>query len=125
MIDILISENISGPYVDALCSRFQVSRQPKLWEDQAALLKAVETARVLLVRNNTQVTGEVLCAGKNLIAVGDRFAEVAAQPIQGLRRGGQRRVQLDRIHLLRDRGDRLEQRVELGGHRAHIDHIVR
>lgn len=70
MIDILISENISGPYVDALCSRFQVSRQPKLWEDPAALLKAVETARVLLVRNNTLVTGEVLCAGKNLIAIG-------------------------------------------------------
>jgi D-3-phosphoglycerate dehydrogenase len=70
MIDILISENISGPYVDALSSRFQVSRQPKLWEDQAALLKAVETARVLLVRNNTQVTGEVLCAGKRLIAIG-------------------------------------------------------
>jgi D-3-phosphoglycerate dehydrogenase len=70
MIDILISENISGAFVDALSTRFQVSRQPKLWEDQAALLKAVETARVLLVRNNTQVTSEVLRAGKNLIAVG-------------------------------------------------------
>ncbi len=56
--------------MDALCSRFQVSQQPKLWEDPAALLKAVETARVLLVRNNTLVTGEVLCAGKNLIAIG-------------------------------------------------------
>jgi D-3-phosphoglycerate dehydrogenase len=70
MIDILISENISGPFVDALSTRFQVSRQPKLWEDQAELLKAVEAARVLLVRNNTQVTAEVLRAGKNLIAVG-------------------------------------------------------
>ena len=70
MIDILISENISGPFVDALSTRFQVSLQSKLWEDQAALLKAVETARVLLVRNNTQVTSEVLRAGKNLIAVG-------------------------------------------------------
>jgi D-3-phosphoglycerate dehydrogenase len=70
MTDILISENISGPYVDALSSRFQVSRQPKLWEDQAALIKAVESASVLMVRNNTQVTAEVLRAGKNLIAIG-------------------------------------------------------
>lgn len=70
MIDILISENISGPYVDALSSRFEISRQPKLWENQEALIKAVESARVLLVRNNTQVTAEVLKAGKNLIAIG-------------------------------------------------------
>ncbi len=70
MIDILISENIVGPAVDALSDRFQVSRQPKLWEDQGALLKAVESARVLLVRNNTNVNAELLRAGKNLIAVG-------------------------------------------------------
>jgi D-3-phosphoglycerate dehydrogenase len=70
MIDILISENIVGPSVDALSDRFHVSRQPKLWEDQAALLKAVESARVLLVRNNTNVNAELLRAGKNLIAVG-------------------------------------------------------
>ena len=70
MIDVLISENISGPYVDALKSKFEVSFQPKLWENQSALLEAVQTARVLLVRNNTQVTAEVLRAGKNLIAIG-------------------------------------------------------
>jgi D-3-phosphoglycerate dehydrogenase len=70
MIDILISENISGPYVDALRSRFEVSFQPKLWEDQAALIEAVKSARILLVRNNTLVTAEVLRAGENLIAIG-------------------------------------------------------
>lgn len=70
MIDILISENISGPFVDELSSRFRVSRQPNLWEDQAALLKAVATARALIVRNKTDVSAELLKAGKNLIAVG-------------------------------------------------------
>lgn len=70
MIDILISENISGPYVDALKTRFEVSFQPKLWENQAALIEAVKSARVLLVRNNTPVTAEVLYAGKNLITIG-------------------------------------------------------
>ena len=70
MTDILISENISGPFVDALSSKFQISRQPNLWEDQAALLKAVATARALIVRNKTDVSAELLRAGKNLIAVG-------------------------------------------------------
>ncbi len=70
MTDILISENISGPFVDALSSKFQVSRQPNLWEDQAALLKAVAGARALIVRNKTDVSAELLKVGKNLIAVG-------------------------------------------------------
>ena len=70
MMDILISEKISGPFVDALSKRFKVSQQPDLWEDQAALLKAVESARTLIVRNKTDVSGELLRAAKNLIAVG-------------------------------------------------------
>jgi len=70
MIDILISENISGPPVDALSARFQVLRQPDLWEDRTALLKVVESARVLMVRNKTDVSAELLNAGKHLVAVG-------------------------------------------------------
>ena len=70
MIDILISENISGPFVDALHSRFQVSSQPNLWEDRAALLTAVASARALIVRNKTDVSAGLLNAGKHLIAVG-------------------------------------------------------
>ena len=70
MIDILISENISGAAVDALCSRFQVSRQPNLCENQEALLEAAQTARALIVRNKTLVTGDLMLAAKHLIAVG-------------------------------------------------------
>lgn len=70
IVDILISENISGHFVDELCSRFKVSCQPNLWKDQEALTEAVKTSRALIVRNKTQVTGDLLRTGKNLIAVG-------------------------------------------------------
>jgi D-3-phosphoglycerate dehydrogenase len=70
MIDVLIAEAVSGPFVDALSARFNVVRQPNLWEDQAALLKATETARTLIVRNKTDVSAELLRAGKHLIGVG-------------------------------------------------------
>ena len=70
MTDILISEAISGTFVDALSKKFKVVRQPNLWEDQAALLKAIETARTLIVRNKTDVNAELLRAGKHLIGVG-------------------------------------------------------
>ena len=49
--------------------------------------------------------------------------EPVAQPVQRLRRRGQGLVQLDRIHLLGHRHHGLEQCVELGGHRRHIDHV--
>ena len=70
MTDILISENITGASVDALGAKFKVSFQPNLWKDQAALIKAVATARTLIVRNNTRVDADLLKAGKNLIAIG-------------------------------------------------------
>lgn len=70
MIDVLISENILGSYVDALTSRFRVSFQPDLWQDEEALLRAVAATRTLIVRNKTQVTGELLRQAKNLVAIG-------------------------------------------------------
>lgn len=70
MIDILISENISGPHVEALTSRFRVSFEPDLWQDQAALLRTAAASRTLIVRNKTQVTEELLRQAENLIAIG-------------------------------------------------------
>ena len=70
MVDVLISESVPGAHVEALCSRFEVSRQPKLWKDQQALQDQIRSARTLMVRNNTLVTAEVLRAAKHLIAVG-------------------------------------------------------
>lgn len=70
MIDILISENITGASVDALGSKFNVSFQPNLWKDQQALTEAVRCARTLIVRNNTRVDADLLKAGANLIGIG-------------------------------------------------------
>lgn len=70
MIDILISENITGASVDALKARFNVSFQPNLWKDQKKLTEEVACARTLIVRNNTHVDADLLKAAKNLIAVG-------------------------------------------------------
>jgi D-3-phosphoglycerate dehydrogenase len=70
MIDVLISEQISGPYVEALSSRFQVSIEPDLWQDQQALSRAVTATRTLIVRNKTQVTGELMRGAENLVAIG-------------------------------------------------------
>ena len=38
--------------------------------------------------------------GQDLVAVCNRLAEAVTQPVEGLRRGGQRLVQLDRVDLL-------------------------
>ena len=54
--------------------------------------------------------------GQDRVAVLDGLAEPLAQPVERLCGGGQRLVELDRVHLLRDRHDGLEQRVELRGH---------
>jgi D-3-phosphoglycerate dehydrogenase len=70
MIDVLISENISGPHVEALSSRFKVVLEPDLWKDQKALMRAVVKTRTLIVRNKTQVTGELLLEAANLVAIG-------------------------------------------------------
>jgi hypothetical protein len=43
--------------------------------------------------------------------------------LERLGRRGQRLVQLDRVDLLGDVDHGLEQRVELGGHLRHVDHV--
>ena len=53
----------------------------------------------------------------------DRLAEPVTEPVERFRGGGQGLVQLDRVDLLSHIHHRLEQRVELGGHRRHVDHI--
>lgn len=70
MIDVLISEDVPGPHVEALRSRFNVSLQPQLWKDRQALGKEIASARTLMVRNNTFVTSDLLQVAKHLIAIG-------------------------------------------------------
>lgn len=70
MPDILITENIRGAAVDALCNRFDTAFLPDLWKDSAGLRKAIPDFRALIVRNQTQVTADLISAARKLVVVG-------------------------------------------------------
>lgn len=69
-MDILISEDLQSPALDRLAKSFSVKREPKLWEDPARLLAEIKDARVVIVRNQTQLTAKVLEAALNLVGIG-------------------------------------------------------
>ena len=70
MADILISENIRGNGVDSLAQRFNVVTMPELWRDPAALAKEIAGVRALIIRNQTQITGDLLRNAKDLVVLG-------------------------------------------------------
>lgn len=70
MPDILISENIRGTAIDALSQRFDVAFEPDLWRDPQALAERISSVRALIIRNQTQITAELLKLAPNLTAVG-------------------------------------------------------
>jgi D-3-phosphoglycerate dehydrogenase / 2-oxoglutarate reductase len=70
MPDILISENIRGLAVDHLASRFDTTFLPELWKDPTELSKHIGNFRALIIRNQTQVTKELLAVARNLVVVG-------------------------------------------------------
>ena len=70
MGDILITENIRGTAVDALSEHFDVKLAPDLWKNPAELLRQIVDFRALIVRNQTQVTAELLGAATRLVVVG-------------------------------------------------------
>lgn len=70
MADILISENIRGNAVDSLAKRFNVVTMPELWRDPTALAREVARVRALIIRNQTQITQELLRDARNLIVLG-------------------------------------------------------
>jgi len=69
-MDILITEDLASPAIDALAGRLQLVREPGLWKDAAALRERIRDARAVMVRNQTQLTTEVLRAAPNLLAIG-------------------------------------------------------
>lgn len=69
-MDILISEDLQSPAFDRLAKKFSVQRDGKLWEDPSRLQTEIQNARVLIVRNQTQVTAKVLEAAPKLIGIG-------------------------------------------------------
>lgn len=70
MRDILISETIRGAAADALAAHFDVAVEPELWKDPAALRRRIVNFRALMVRNQTDVSAELLEAAPELLVVG-------------------------------------------------------
>jgi D-3-phosphoglycerate dehydrogenase len=70
MPDILISEDIRGSAVDSLTQRFDVVRMPDLWRDPAGLTKEIANVRGLIIRNQTQITADLLNHATSLVVLG-------------------------------------------------------
>jgi len=64
--EVLITENITGPPVEALKRDRAVAFQPELWKSPAGLQAALRGVRALVVRNQTRVTGELIAAADRL-----------------------------------------------------------
>ncbi len=70
MTDIVITEFMDEAAVAALKARYSVHHDPDLFGKPDELAKLVADIPALIVRNQTQVRGEVLAAAKNLKVVG-------------------------------------------------------
>lgn len=70
MAEVVICEFMDQDAVDDLAKDFDVLYEPSLVDDTAKLCDALKGARALIVRNRTQVCGDVLAAGDALEVVG-------------------------------------------------------
>ncbi|MEH6627142.1 MAG: hydroxyacid dehydrogenase [Motiliproteus sp.] len=70
MVDIVISEFMDESAVEALKRDFSVHYDPALVDSPDELLALAKSARALIVRNRTQVRGELLSAATDLQVVG-------------------------------------------------------
>jgi D-3-phosphoglycerate dehydrogenase len=70
MRDVLVTENITGPEMEALKRDVDVEFAPDLWKSPEELHAAVGEFRAIIVRNQTKVSRELIAAGKNLLVVG-------------------------------------------------------
>jgi len=66
MTDIVVSENVVGTPMDRLQRDFDVRFDPDLWKRRDELAAAVARAKALVVRNQTQVTAELIGAAEDL-----------------------------------------------------------
>jgi D-3-phosphoglycerate dehydrogenase len=69
-MDILICEELQAPAIDRLARKYKVVSDGRLWSEPARLRELISGARVILVRNQTQVTAEVLHEAKKLVGIG-------------------------------------------------------
>jgi len=89
MPKIIISENITGSAINALRGEHEVVYDPQLWKSPDALKAMLVDATALVVRNQTQVTAELLAAAPQLkivarAGVGVDNIDVAAASASGV-----------------------------------------
>jgi (S)-sulfolactate dehydrogenase len=70
MTDIVITEFMDEAAVATLAARYKVHHDPELFGKPEELARLVADIPALIVRNQTQVRGDVLAAAKNLEVVG-------------------------------------------------------
>lgn len=69
-MDILISEELQSSALERLAEKYEFVSDSTLWREPNRLKAAVSETKVLLVRNQTQVTAELLQSAPKLLAVG-------------------------------------------------------
>src|SRR5207237_3050989 len=69
-MDILISEDLDAPAIQKLAEKHTLVRDAGLWNNPAALKEKIREARTIMVRNQTQVTADLLAAAPKLIGIG-------------------------------------------------------
>lgn len=70
MTDIVITEFMDEAAVESLRARYAVHHDPELFGKPEEFARLVATVPALIVRNQTQVRGDLLAAAKNLKVVG-------------------------------------------------------
>lgn len=70
MDEILVTELIHGQAFDRLRTRFAVTYDPDLFRDARALAAKIEPFRAVIVRNQTQVTADLIHRAPHLLVIG-------------------------------------------------------
>jgi D-3-phosphoglycerate dehydrogenase / 2-oxoglutarate reductase len=68
--EIIVSENITGEGMTRLRETRDVAFEPDLWQDGDRLAEQLQTARAIIVRNQTHVTRELIEDSPNLLIIG-------------------------------------------------------
>jgi D-3-phosphoglycerate dehydrogenase len=69
-MDVLISEDLDSPAIQKLGEKYSVVRDPVLWKNPEGLKAGIKAAKAIMVRNQTQLTAELLLAAPRLLGIG-------------------------------------------------------
>src|SRR4051794_10610128 len=69
-MDILVTEDIESPAIDNLGHRYGVVRDGSLWKQPEKLQTTLQSARTVIIRNQTRLTKELLEQAPQLIGIG-------------------------------------------------------